>query len=38
MSYSQYEYLKQAWIKSNPNATSQEYEQAMREITRKLRL
>lgn len=33
--YSQYEYLKSAWIKSHPNATTQQYQQAMQRIARK---
>ena len=34
----EYERLKAAWIVSNPDATQQQYEQAMREIARQLGL
>ncbi len=33
-----YEAMKQRWIVSNPDATQQQYEQAMREIARQLGL
>ena len=35
MSLSQYEFLKQEWIKNHPNATPQEYQKAMQSIARK---
>lgn len=31
-----YEQLKHKWIAENPDATAKEYEQAMRELARKL--
>jgi len=36
MSYSQYEFLKQEWIKSHPDATPQQYQKAMSAIAKKL--
>lgn len=33
--YALYEALKNRWIASNPEATNQQYEQAMRELAKK---
>lgn len=38
MSWETYELLKQEWIAKHPNSTPQEYENAMRNIARKLGL
>lgn len=35
MSLFKYEFLKQRWIKNNPNSTPQEYQKAMKDIARK---
>jgi hypothetical protein len=35
VSYTLYEALKSAWIKANPQATPQQYQQAMRRLARK---
>lgn len=35
MSYHQYEILKAEWIAKNPNATHEQYQQAMTAIARK---
>lgn len=35
MSYATYELLKRDWVLKNPNATHEEYQKAMREISKK---
>lgn len=34
MSLSQYEFLKAEWVKTNPNATHQQYQSAMQRIAK----
>ena len=36
MSFLQYEFLKQEWIKSHPDATPAQYQKAMMAIARRL--
>lgn len=36
MSYTTYELMKQEWIAKHPNATHEQYQQAMREIAKRL--
>jgi hypothetical protein len=38
MSYSLYELYKQAWIAKNPTATPKQYERAILEIAKKLKI
>lgn len=33
--FADYEQLKRAWVAANPNATREEYQQAMREIAQR---